>query len=189
MTTIALDADEVLFPFAATYAAWRARRGLKSFDVAALTAYDFSAAVGSPRADDEDTTAFLADPATLAVPPLEGASAAVARLAAAGRVVVVTNRYELGQSGPTSEWLARWLPEVDDVVFARPRAGVPGTAKSEICQALGAAWLVDDTPSHLHGLGPVRGLLFGRYPWQYDAVGLVRAEGWAEALAVLAGPS
>jgi hypothetical protein len=182
---LALDADEVLFPFASGYADWRRRNSLPTFDPGSLTCYDFAAAVGVPEADNEHTTAFLADAATLQIPPLDGASAALDVLQKGYRIVVVTNRYEFTQADGTLAWFAKWLPQVDEVIFARRARGLRGPGKAAICAGMHAAWLVDDAPEHLRGLNGTRGVLFGSYPWQHAAFAGPRARTWNEALALL----
>ena len=180
--TIALDADDVLFPFTSAYAAWRTARGLASFDPATVTSLDFSSLLGP---DDDHATEFLHDGDTLATAPVPGAAEAVRELAATHRLVVVTYRYGVTQAGATRQWLARWLPDVDDVVFARTGPGDPGTPKAEVCAALGATWLVDDRDDHLRPLVGTRGLLFGDYPWQLDTAGVERAQDWPAVVATV----
>ncbi len=183
MKTIALDADEVLFPFARGYAAWRTAQGLPSFDHTELTTYDFDFALDASAVRYEHTTAFLADQTTLEIPPLPGAASAVSVLAQTHRLVIVTNRYEISQADSTLAWVERWLPEVSGVICARKQRGDRGPGKASICRDLAACWLVDDTPSHLEGLGDTRGLLYGTYPWQGDrAAHFTHATTWEEAV-------
>lgn len=183
---LAFDLDEVVFPFAREYARWRAAQGLETFEAGALKTYDFAAALGDAEADSGHTSAFIADPDTLAVRALEGAAEGLRELSERGRLVAVTNRY-LTQSDGTHAWLERHLPGMfEQVLFARQAPGGAGRRKAEICREIGACLLVDDSPEHLQDLAGTAGILFGQYPWQRQAKWDLHARSWGELTALAA---
>ena len=190
MTVLAFDMDEVIFPFAKSYALWRKREGMESFQERDLTSYDFAKVLRDDNADGEHTSAFIADPLTLGVGPVRGSRGGLVELVRKHDIVVVTNRYET-QSVGTLAWMDRWFPGVAArVIFARPRRGVEGKSKGLICSEIGAELLIDDSPEHIAGLSETPGLLFGDYPWQHSFdEALPRVRNWAELLVVLGGSS
>jgi 5' nucleotidase, deoxy (Pyrimidine), cytosolic type C protein (NT5C) len=161
---IALDLDEVLFPFARHYLTWRHAVGMTPFAIESMERYDFSAAVG--EGDETATDSFIADPWTWEQTPVPGSVEAVHALMDAGhRVVLVTHRYQTQAHG-TWQWLNRWCPGVTEVVFGRVARGDSGQSKAALCELLRADLLIDDLAAHLDGLGTsTRGVVFGTYPW------------------------
>jgi FMN phosphatase YigB (HAD superfamily) len=139
MTTIAFDMDEVIFPFALAYAAWRRTNGLIPFEVANMLRYDFASVLDDAEADGDHTSAFIDDDATLDVLPIDGASAGLAALRRDHRLVIVTNRYAT-QSPGTLRWLERWMDGIfADIIFPRPRPwGTWRRTKDTVCT--GSVW-------------------------------------------------
>lgn len=186
-TILAFDIDEVIFPFAREYSRWRAEQGLETFKVGALHTYDFAAALGDEEADSIHTSAFIADPGTLAVRPIEGAAEGLLELFERGQLVAITNRYQT-QSCGTHAWLERHLPGIfEQVLFARQHPGGACRRKAEICRDIGARLLVDDSPEHLQDLSCAAGILFGQYPWQRQASCGIHARSWGELPSLVSG--
>lgn len=170
---IALDLDEVCFPFAQEYARWRGREGLVGFDPSRLHTYNFALATSTePEIEAQEATAFLADPHTLALPPLPGAPVGLATLAGAADIVLLTARYRDTQAESTRAWVEAHLPGLAaEIVHTRDSLHDLPQLKSDLASSLGAVILVDDQPAHLLSLPDTcTGVLFGSYPWQHPAL-------------------
>jgi hypothetical protein len=183
---LAVDVDEVLFPFTASFLRWRIEHGLSRYRVEELDRYDLSIVCGASVIDE--SVAFLDDSSSLLVAPLPGAVEAIEELANHWSLVAVTNRFGQNQGPATEAWLRKWVPAVRSVAYCSSAPGDTTTPKWELCARLGASWLVDDVPGNLRGLIGTRGLLFGEYRWQRErADGLDRVRNWRQVVRMLGG--
>ena len=83
------------------------------------------------------------------------------------RLVVVTARG--GNQIPESErWLQKNFPDIfSEIIFTAKAIGEARQDKGEVCEEIGARWLVDDNPSHCqHAIDRgVGAILFGEFGW------------------------
>lgn len=114
---------------------------------------------------------------------MRGARDALDELRTMYDLVVVTAR-DLQLQEVTEHWITRHFPShFQEIIFVAERTGSVKGSKARICRDIGAAYLVDDHPGHLHGAHQegIQGILFGRYGWS-DSVALPgsvhRAETW-----------
>lgn len=165
---IAVDIDDVLFPFVDGIAEYHNTLKGTKLTAADFFSYNFVDVWGGDAAEaDQIVDDFLAAD-QLHLQPVPGAKAALSRLGRDFEVVLVTARNQLFET-ETSAWLRHHLPDLfSQVVFAgNPHDGRPHRPKGVICQELGARLLIDDHPRNLlsvaeHG---IEGILFGTKAW------------------------
>lgn len=106
-------------------------------------------------------------------------------------IISVTSRSSLGLDD-TRDWLDQNFPGIfADLHFLDmwnrekngPDSSMLHVSKGDICQELGAHYLIDDQPKHCNGAAEcgVKTVLFGNYAWNRDAEivdGVVRAKTW-----------
>lgn len=119
--------------------------------------------------------------ASLEVVP--GAFEVLRELKKTHRLVVVTVRRKQ-IIDITHRWLLEFYPEVfNDVKFIHFWDKRNTKTKAEVCQDIGANWLIDDNikhVSHMRAFGK-KGLLFGDYAWNQAEVlpeDVVRVKNW-----------
>ena len=151
MPTLLVDLDEVLFPFAQTYAAYRERVGLTPIPEQAWAAYHINNITLPGHQDLMEP--FFADPTTLATPPIEEAVEVILPIAGYCTIIGCTSRYEKTEGESTLIWVERHLPWLVGVHFAgwHPEAG-RRSPKASIAKEYEAVALIDDTKLHLEGL-------------------------------------
>lgn len=166
--TIAVDIDDVLFPFIVGVAEFYNQRHGANLKVDDYNNYNIVEVWGCSLDDARKIVdEFLAsDHGHLA--PIEGSIAAVNQLKKHFRVVSLTARNDIFEVGTTT-WLKQHFPDLfDGIYFAGSQHdGRPFRKKGEICREIGADILIDDSPDNLasaveHG---VDGVLFGKRPW------------------------
>lgn len=166
--TIAVDIDDVLFPFVSGIADFYNQKHGANLTVDDFISYNFVDVWGGSY---EDSVKLVDD--FLAIDhshlrPIEGSIAAINRLKGGYRVVSITARNGIFEPN-TMKWLSAHFPGLfDGVYFAGSRHdGRPYRPKGEVCREVGAHILIDDSPNNLlsaaeHG---VDGVLFGKKPW------------------------
>jgi len=189
---LAIDIDEVLFPFAAEFRQFCDGRDRVERSLEQLVDYDFDLWAGSAAESLELVHAFSRLDHRL-VAPLDQARETLAELRGQYRLVIVTSR-DSEFEARTVAWLEHHLPGLcDDVIMAGNRhTGRSYRSKLEVCRELGAALLVDDQLHYVQEVARqgVPAVLFGDYPWNQMAelpMGVRRARNWAEVRRLLAG--
>jgi 5'(3')-deoxyribonucleotidase len=165
---IAVDIDDVLFPFVDGVAGYHNSLKGTTLTAADFFTYNFSQVWGiSPAEADEVIGSFLGNE-NLELRPVDGAAGALGQLGRDFDIVLVTARNEIFEK-ETVQWLRCHLPDLfRHVIFAgNPHDGRPYRAKGVICQELGAQLLIDDHPSNLLSAAEcgVDGVLFGSKAW------------------------
>jgi 5'(3')-deoxyribonucleotidase len=100
---------------------------------------------------------------------------------------VVTVRRKINVE-PTMEWLDIVFPDTfREVRFVPIWEESDAPSKAQICQQLGASYLIDDSLKHceLAAAAGVHAVLFGNFPWNQGAVlpaGVTRCKDWAAVL-------
>ncbi len=120
---------------------------------------------------------------------LAGAEFALSELAKSYDIVLITAR-EQKREESTRQWLAEQLPgrQLDVYFSANGRLNNKNKSKGELCNELGADWLIDDSPVNCqsaigHG---VKAVLFDDYGWQHTPpVDVIRCADWPAVIEVL----
>lgn len=151
MPVVLIDLDEVLFPFALTYRAWRALEGLDPISQSAWDSYGINET--HIPGHQSLMAEFFASALALATPPVESRAEDCRVLASTHEVIGCTGRYADTEGAPTWEWVRRWVPFVAQIEFCgwHPEAGQP-SGKADVARRLGAQALLDDSAVHLKGL-------------------------------------
>lgn len=143
---------------------------------------------GTERAESERRyEEFIQYKLTHHLPALPGALAALQELKKKYELVVVTMRDERSVV-ITHDALTKQFPEVfQDVHFVPLWGGKPDATKAEICTAIGAEYLIDDSFGHcqLAAQAGIKALLFGDYGWNRTvtlSLGVTRAKDWPAVL-------
>lgn len=189
---LALDLDELLFPFAENFLKYVNNERGTGFSIDDIPGYLFKGLPDIPLPEVLQLIGAFLTRTGLQPLPLQGAVEAVEQLKHQFELVVVTARYdELKEA--TLAWLQTYFPDMFERIvlcnsFAVTR---PNTrTKVDVCLELGAVALVDDSVAHVTEMATdgKRGVLFGDYPWnQTDELpeGVTRARNWDEVLGQL----
>jgi hypothetical protein len=130
---------------------------------------------------------WWASPEKATTPPKEGVIAAIGLLRQRYDLEIITSRDQPSVE-ITHAWINTHLPDSFTNVHFVPLWNSQGSAtKAEICGAIGAGYLVDDSYSHceLAAQAGVQALLFGTYGWnnwQKLKPGMVRVPHWSAVL-------
>lgn len=183
---IAVDVDEVKFPFVAQFANWHNAIYGTSLREEDFTSYMFEEPLGVDTATVVERVYQFHEVDDSHVPPIGGAEEGLRALSGAFCLNSVTARHPRFREH-TRRWIdTRGLPiqEVHTV-------GHPDTmkeqysSKAETCQAIGAIALIDDSPGHVADCldNGIDAVLFGDYPWNQDAPrGMKRCADWSAVL-------
>ena len=118
--------------------------------------------------------------------PVTNAINALAELAKHYDIIMVTSRNQAWAKA-TEAWLHTHFGKsykALHILGNHKNTDKPRT-KGEVCQEIGASWLIDDNPEHClsaiaHG---TEAILFGEYGWHFDAPEhLVRCKDWSAVL-------
>jgi 5'(3')-deoxyribonucleotidase len=186
---IAVDVDEVLFPFVEEFIKDHNIRFATGLNKSQFLSYDFSEPLGldAPKTA-EKVYAFQKQLGSKGVKPLDKSREAVAKLSKHYDLAIVTARHP--QFEPiTTKWLREHFEDsfasITHIGYAqvmeKPRT------KAEVCLELGAIALIDDTIDHIVECSKsgVKGVLFGNYPWNQTEVlpsNVTRCSNWQEVL-------
>ena len=183
---LAVDIDDVLFPFVAGVLADHNRRCGTAFELSDAEHFGFDRLWGGTLEEAIIEVQSFLDRDHRAVKPIAGAQEVLGRLADDYHVMALTSR------SPALERLSRdWLDHhfagvvTDLVLVGNCYTGVLRT-KADVCSELGALCLVDDDLNYITQCANsgVRGVLFGNgYKWNRCEVlpsGVVRAKNWHE---------
>lgn len=189
---IAIDVDEVLFPFNTGLVDWHNIVHGTSLTLDEVTSFKLDQVWGGTEAEaTAKVGAYQDHPGALEGNPLPGALEAINALKQWYELVIVTSRQQKVTT-QTEAWIQRHFPHTfRDVHFARYwDDSKPRLSKADLCLELGVEVLIDD---HLDYVGEcaergMRGILFGDYPWnQAERLPqrVVRATGWPAAVRLL----
>lgn len=119
--------------------------------------------------------------------PVKGSVEAISKLEKKYNFVVVTSRGDRSFEY-THSWLSKHFPKVfKEVAFVPLWSKDKEITKAEICNEIGASYLVDDNAEHcnLAQKAGVQALLFGQYGWNRNVEltkGIIRVKDWQEVL-------
>lgn len=124
------------------------------------------------------------------VPLIEGAQAAVHRLAKDVEVVLVTSR-EASWENATREWFTRHFDREDiKLYFCESHVDEKAKTKGQLCKELGVQLLVDDNVSHCKTAldEGIDAILFGEYGWHHGSdIPSPRYKSWDTLMETLYG--
>lgn len=182
---IAVDIDEVLFPFVFEFAAHHNKLYGTELSQQDFWSYRFEEVIGVPLDEVLSRVYAFHEVDYMEVEPIENARAILKRLAVTYDITILTAR-----NSRYYERTERWLKHYFDVDFSsitmigyeEDQGDTPKT-KAEVCVELGAEVLIDDSLKYLTEASSagVKGVLFGSYPWnQADALptNVVRVTSW-----------
>ena len=185
---IAVDIDEVLFPFVEGFIEHDNSIHEGELTVEQFTSYAFEEVIDIPMAEAVARVYSFNDAEHGHIKPIELSEQAIESLAERYELAVITARHPQFEKN-TKAWLKRHLPEVFSAVHFIGYAAVmekPRT-KAEVCHELGAVALIDDSLNHVAGCAAagIEGILFGDYPWNQASdlpKGVTRCPDWQAVL-------
>lgn len=187
--TIAIDVDEVLFPFLDEFIVHHNESYGTQVNRDQFIEYEFHIPLGLPR---EETIRRIYDftykSADVQVDPLPEARDSVEKLSKKFDLVVVTARHSSFEE-ITTNWLEQHFPNYFKHVELIGYASImeKHLTKAEVCLRLGATALIDDSLLHTTQAAEVgiTGILHGDYKWNQTNKlpdGVVRCETWPKVL-------
>jgi 5'(3')-deoxyribonucleotidase len=183
---VALDLDDVIFPFMRTMVPWLNNELGTAVKVDDFFTYNFEQVVGGTR--DRAVNLMEQFFAEMKSPPapVEGALEAIGLLSAEFSLAVITSRTD-SMRVVTLEWVETHFPGTFMEVFLtnnyvtddRPTK----RAKVDICCEMNALALVDDNYDYVCDVAEagMAGILFGEFAWNCDRplpAGVTRAKDW-----------
>lgn len=165
---IAVDIDDVLFPFVPGIASYHNHLKGTTLSPEDFHSYNFMEVWGGSEVEANDIVEGFMAAGNLHLRPVEGAKEALTQLSRDYHIVLVTARNQVFES-VTVTWLREHLPDLfQHVVFAGNQYdGRPHQTKGVICNGLNAQLLIDDHPRNIASAVEcgVDGVLFGRQAW------------------------
>lgn len=185
---IAVDIDDVLFPYMLELVKHYNQIKDAHLSIDDFFTYHFMEVWGGTEDEATEIAYTIHHREFLHIEPLPGAQAAMAELAKAYELHVVTSRPTMFEQ-KTKEWVdkhfAGLFTRVD--LVGNPYDGSAHRTKVEVCQELGSVYLLDDQPRYIgecasHG---IQGVLFGDYAWNRSFElpdGVTRCVDWPAVL-------
>lgn len=142
-----------------------------------------------PETATRDLFAYLLTDEYSDMPPMDGAAETLRKLSEKYSLYIVTGRPDETEQA-THNWTNKYLPNIfEEIIFTNffKLSNSKGKlrTKADVCEELGAQWLVDDHLHHIKNVSEkgVTGLLFGDLPWeQLDAPSgnIVKIKDWQQ---------
>ncbi|MEP7204802.1 MAG: hypothetical protein ABI716_01240 [Candidatus Saccharibacteria bacterium] len=165
---IAIDIDDVLFPFIVGVARYHNSLKGTSLTPADFVNFNLREVWGGTIEDSARLVDGFHAADHLVLEPVEGAQRALRRLQKDFTIVLVTARNVLFEP-QTSRWLKHHFGGLfETVIFAgNPHDGRTYRSKGELCKQTGAVLLIDDHPNNLLSAteSGLEGILFGVKTW------------------------
>lgn len=192
---IAVDIDEVLFPFVSEFVAYDNDIHGGKYTADSFDSYQFDKVLGTSLIEAVTRVYDFNAIDHQHISPLEDSKNAVLKLSQEYDLAIVTARHPRFEDNTI-----KWLDEHLDGLFGHVRhigyAPVmeKPLKKIDICQEIGAIALIDDSVEHVSqcAAAGVEGLLFGSYPWNQAKKlppGVVRCHDWPAVLEYFYGQS
>lgn len=184
---IAVDIDEVLFPFVREFALHHNDKYQTTLTQDDFFSYHFDEVIGITLDEAVARVYRFLEVDRQTIEPLSDAKAGLHRISMHYDIAVLTARHPKFQV-QTERWLKQHFPvdfhSITMIGYERA-AGVPPKTKAEVCVEIGAKILVDDSLKYVldAARAGIRGVLFGDYPWNQTErlpVNVRRVQGWGE---------
>lgn len=187
MKTIAIDLDDTLQPFMASFIEWLNKTYNENYDITQIITYKMVDSIGGNIDWNERLNRFELSEVQHELGPFAGAKSVIEKLSEQAKLIIVTARLE-SQRKMTEDWLDREFPGVFADLNMRDSYAMTHN-KGEICKHLGASILIDDGVHNIDTTqaSDVRGILFGDYPMQQQFIKAhhERALDWEEVAKLL----
>lgn len=186
---IAVDIDEVLFPFLDEFIKHHNQLYGSSLQSHQFSSYEFGDLLNLSTAETvKRIYDFTGQLKTTEVEPIQLSQDSIAKLSTNFDLVIVTARHSMFKE-VTVSWLETHFPNLFKKIEMIGHAAImeiPLT-KAEVCLSLGATALIDDSLTHIKEAvsAGIEGVLFGDYRWnQIDHLpdNATRCTGWPEVL-------
>lgn len=186
--TVAVDVDEVLFPFVPEFVQYDNDRYGGNLTITDFFTYRFEHVLEIPLEEAVERVYSFNAVDHNHISPVEAAHESIERLSERFNLVVVTARHPKFEPN-TRRWLNEHLPGFFREVLHIGYASVmeKPQRKVDVCKQLGAIALIDDSLEHVSECAKdgVEGVLFGNYPWNQIAqlpAGVTRCLDWPAVL-------
>ncbi len=189
---LAIDIDEVLFPFLDHFIAYHNSEYATKYSKEEFKSYDFSTVLGGSILETVQRVYEIQYKMEQdLIEPINQSKEAIDKLSSKFDLSVITARHP--QFEPTTNlWLNKHYGEVikstsyigNAAVMEKPRT------KAEVCQEIGAVCLIDDSLNHVFECAKIgiKAIIFGEYPWNqtdYLPANIVRCPDWPSVLSEL----
>lgn len=184
---IAVDFDDVIYPFNASFMEWHNRTYGTRHTYQDLTSYKMEEVWGCNTETIIERAQKFWQAYEYRLPrPITGSQEGIVLLAKIARLEVVTSRPKYIAS-QTIDFAERYFPDCFSNIhltnsFA-PKAGTNKYPKSEICRNIGACIIIEDAMSHATELAKSGiSVIMPDRPWNQGEVpeGVVRAKSWED---------
>lgn len=187
---IAVDIDEVLFPFVANLLLWHNQEYGTNLVFEDFFSYNFPQVWGGTRDEAiHKVKLFNKTKVLLSGAPINGAVEAIERLAKDHQLEIVTSRRH-SEMEVSQQWVNHYFPNFFDNIHTgnHYEPGAIGIPKPVMCKQIGAEVLIDDSLDYAKECAKegVKVFLFGNYPWNQAEVlplNVTRVNNWRELLA------
>lgn len=192
---IAIDIDEVLAHHNQALAEWHNREfGTNHTADSYFTDYWSKVWGVSPEEADRRALAFHDSRTHAKLRPVTGALEALQKLRESYDLALVTVRRQ-STIEDTYRWVRRHYPDIfTEIHFVHFWDADDKTTKAQLCQRIGASYLIDDSVKHctLAAQAGINALLFGDYPWNRAEQlqrNIKRVNNWDEVVELLRKPA
>ncbi len=185
---LAVDIDEVLFPFVQEFVAHHNKTYATKLAQDDFFSYHFEEVIKDIDLEEavrrvKDFTGGQHD----VIEPVQHAKEGVSRLAQRYDLVLLTARHPAYRAN-TLRWVEQHFPgafrDLRMIGYERDSTITP-TTKAQVCRELDAVALVDDSTKYISQAveSGIRGILFGNYPWNQQVdlpEGVIRVNDWLD---------
>lgn len=165
---MAVDVDEVLYPFVASFLVHHNDTYETDHKFDEFLSYEFEHALGIDVDETIRRVYGYLETDHSHIDSLEGAKEAIMELSSRHDLYVVTARHPKFEES-TKRWINERFGNVFQSVISIGYAPImeKPVTKAEICNQLGAVALIDDSVGHVTHCAEsgIEGVLFGNYPW------------------------
>lgn len=187
---LAVDIDDVLYPFADTAIDYVAK--VSGHSVTHLELFGdqkYTASGLSDREFNRLVRQYHHLESNIEHKPIPGSAEVLSKLSSDNRIYLVTSRSK-GMRDITEKWLNRHLSlvKIEDLIFVGNHwTGDVVETKADTCRRLGAKYLIEDQPRYveLFNNHKTDAILFGMYPWNQNHKHSLRAEGWSQVYEIV----
>ena len=189
---LAVDIDDVIFPFVPELAKFHNQRFDTELDIDSFHSYIFNEVWGGTSEEGHSKVMDFFETDCMEVEPIAGSRETLARLSSQFDLFIVTSRDEELRS-VTEPWIEKYFKDFfqELILCGNPYTGNGYISKVQTCKKIGAQFLIDDQRKYCQECGNegVRSIIFGDYRWNRGTVPTlsVRARDWGEVERIIGG--